>query len=152
MLSLILFVSRRVAIPELAANPLASRIISVMDISEVNFQSFIKVLNVFSPQTCVIEKLDCKSLYSRSSTLTPFFLVAFKIYDVNNDGYVSRSDLFEILSLLIGDNMEEEMIYSLVDTAIKDADTDGDGRISRDEFRCFFKGDDSIVGMMSIEF
>jgi serine/threonine-protein phosphatase 2B regulatory subunit len=44
------------------------------------------------------------------------FIVAFKIYDMDNDGYISNGELFQVLKMMVGTNL------------------DGDGKISYEEF------------------
>ena len=63
------------------------------------------------------------------------YRLAFAIYDVDMDGYLSNGDLFKTLKLLVGDNLNEIQIQQLVDRSIIAIDTDLDGKISYEEFR-----------------
>ena len=60
--------------------------------------------------------------------------VAFKLYDVNNDGYVSNSDLFHVLKAMVGSNLSDVALQQLVDRTIYQGDKDRDGRLSYQEF------------------
>lgn len=61
-------------------------------------------------------------------------LVVFRIYDVNNDGYISNGDLFAVLKIMVGDNLTEVQLQQLVDRTIATGDTDCDGKLSFEEF------------------
>ncbi len=60
--------------------------------------------------------------------------MAFAIYDMDGDGYLSNGDLFKCLKMLVGDNLNDIQIQQLVDRTIIQADEDLDGKISYDEF------------------
>ncbi|KAJ3108532.1 Calcineurin subunit B type 2 [Phlyctochytrium planicorne] len=127
------------AIPELAMNPLANRIVAVIDAEgrrEINFKQFLQNLSVFSKDTKREDKLE----------------FAFKVYDVNGDGYIDNGDLKAILTLMVGRSLREEEIQHLVDKTILEADTiDKDGSISFDEFkRALFSAD--LERVLSIQF
>jgi serine/threonine-protein phosphatase 2B regulatory subunit len=127
------------SIPELSMNPLANRILVVFDKSkkqELNFKEFIDNLSVFSIKTPREKKLK----------------FAFDVYDVDLDGYISKDDLLYITKLLVGSNLNDDQVISLVDQTILDADTlDMDGKISFQEFkRSMFDVDFSSI--LTIEF
>ena len=70
------------------------------------------------------------------------FTVAFDIYDVNGDGYISNGDLFRILKIMVGDNLTEIQLQQLVDRTILKADKDKDGKLSENEFKNFIADSD----------
>ena len=76
--------------------------------------------------------------------------VAFQIYDINGDGFISNGDLFNSLRMLVGDNLTDIQIQQLADRTIIAADKDLDGKISYEEFVEFVK-DVSIKEMFSVE-
>ena len=61
-------------------------------------------------------------------------MFAFKIYDVDKDGYISNGELFQVLKLMVGSNLKDTQLQQIVDKTIIYADKDGDGRVSFDEF------------------
>eukprot|EP00490_Sorites_sp_Unknown_P028263 CAMPEP_0114656894 /NCGR_PEP_ID=MMETSP0191-20121206/13047_1 /TAXON_ID=126664 /ORGANISM="Sorites sp." /LENGTH=126 /DNA_ID=CAMNT_0001875059 /DNA_START=242 /DNA_END=622 /DNA_ORIENTATION=+ len=67
---------------------------------------------------------------------------AFEIYDVNGDGYISNGDLFRILKIMVGDNLNDIQLQQLVDRTILQADKDKDGKLSIQEFQTFIQGCD----------
>eukprot|EP00744_Colponema_vietnamica_P014925 GILI01020898.1.p1 GENE.GILI01020898.1~~GILI01020898.1.p1 ORF type:complete len:178 (-),score=26.17 GILI01020898.1:608-1141(-) len=125
-------------IPELAMNPLVHRVISMFDSDhdqQINFRDFVQALSVFSGRGSREEKLR----------------FAFKVYDIDNDGFINNSELFEILKMMVGSNLSDTQIQQIVDKTITDADTDRDGRLSFEEFvRVMDPGD--IDSKMTIAF
>ena len=61
-------------------------------------------------------------------------LVAFDIYDMDKDGYISNGELFQVLKMMVGSNLKDTQLQQIVDKTIINADTDGDGKISYEEF------------------
>lgn len=61
-------------------------------------------------------------------------LVAFRIYDMDKDGYISNGELFQVLKMMVGNNLKDTQLQQIVDKTIINADKDGDGRISFEEF------------------
>ena len=63
-----------------------------------------------------------------------YFVVAFKIYDIDRDGFISNGELFQVLKMMVGNNLKDTQLQQIVDKTIINADTDGDGKISFEEF------------------
>ena len=59
---------------------------------------------------------------------------AFQIYDINNDGFISNGELFTVLKMMVGNNLNDVQLQQLVDRTIIKADEDLDGKISFAEF------------------
>ena len=55
---------------------------------------------------------------------------AFAVFDVDKDGYITKSELHQVMNRL-GENLTDEQLAAM----IKEADTDGDGKINIAEFR-----------------
>jgi len=62
------------------------------------------------------------------------YTVAFKIYDIDRDGFISNGELFQVLKMMVGNNLKDAQLQQIVDKTIIYADKDGDGKISYDEF------------------
>eukprot|EP00762_Andalucia_godoyi_P001888 ANDGO_06023.mRNA.1 Calcineurin subunit B len=108
-------------IPELAVNPLRARVISIFDTDKdetVNFKEFISALSVFSAKGDKESKLA----------------FAFKIYDLDGDGFITNFELFTVLKMMVGNNLSDVQLQQIVDKTIAEADLDKDGRISMQEF------------------
>ncbi|MEQ2204586.1 Calcineurin subunit B type 1 [Xenoophorus captivus] len=57
-----------------------------------------------------------------------------KIYDMDKDGFISNGELFQVLKMMVGNNLQDTEMQQIVDKTIISADKDGDGRVSFDEF------------------
>lgn len=59
-----------------------------------------------------------------------YIIVAFKIYDIDRDGYISNGELFQVLKMMVGTNLKDAQLQQIVDKTIIYADKDRDGKIS----------------------
>ena len=108
-------------VPELAQNPLVKRVISVFDKNgdgNISFYEFVMGLAKLSSSGSVDDKLR----------------FAFSIYDLDMDGFISNGELFAVLKMMVGDNLNDVQLQQLVDRTIVKADEDFDGKISFPEF------------------
>ena len=97
------------ALPELQSNPLVQRVIDIFDEDqngEVDFKEFIQGLSQFSVKGDKISKLR----------------FVFKIYDIDNDGYISNGELFQVLKMMVGSNLKDTQLQQIVDKTILFAD------------------------------
>jgi serine/threonine-protein phosphatase 2B regulatory subunit len=85
---------------------------------EIDFNEFIEGLSHFSVKSEKDEKLK----------------FAFQIYDIDKDGYISSNELYHVLKQMVGNNLKEAQLQQIVDKTMIYADSDGDGKISYDEF------------------
>ena len=72
--------------------------------------------------------------YETALLLLCYVLVAFRIYDIDQDGFISNGELFQVLKTMVGNNLTEKQLQEIVDKTILYADKDGDGKISYEEF------------------
>lgn len=108
-------------IPAIRANPLASRLMSLFDTDgdgTISFDEFMNVLAVFSSKGNRKDKLR----------------LAFSIYDIDRDGFISPGELFICLKQMCGNHLTDTQLQQVVDKTIRDADSDGDGKVSFVEF------------------
>lgn len=83
-----LSVDEFMSIAELQQNPLVQRVIDIFDADgngEVDFKEFIQGVSQFSVKGDKLSKLR----------------FAFRIYDMDNDGYISNGELFQVRKVLI---------------------------------------------------
>ncbi|EDV19514.1 uncharacterized protein TRIADDRAFT_33396 [Trichoplax adhaerens] len=140
-------------IPELAINPLGDRIIesffwdSTNNGAEpsINFRQFMRTLALFRP--CKPNEKPQAIEEIREQKLK----YAFKMYDLDHDGKISRHELLDILHMMVGTNISDEQLGCIADRAIVEADTDEDGCISFDEFKKALEKVD-VEQKMSIRF
>jgi len=116
-------------LPQIASNPLAGRMMAIFDEDgngNVDFQEFINGLSVFSNKGNKEEKIR----------------YAFKVYDIDRDGYISNGELFIVLKMMVGSNLKDQQLQQIVDKTIMEADLDHDGKISFEEFSQFISNTD----------
>ncbi|VDO81751.1 unnamed protein product [Heligmosomoides polygyrus] len=116
-----LSVEEFMSLPELQQNPLVQRVIDIFDEDgngEVDFREFIQGISQFSVKGDKNVKLK----------------FAFRIYDIDRDGFISNGELFQVLKMMVGNNLKDSQLQQIVDKTILFHDKDGDGRISFQEF------------------
>lgn len=111
----------------------------------MDFKEFIEALSTFSSKGSAESKLK----------------FAFEIYDIDRDGYISNGELFivkhskeadyrsligQVLKMMVGNNLRDSQLQQIVDKTIMEADKDGTGRISFEEFKRVVGGTD-VSGM-----
>merc|ERR1711997_1149897 len=101
---------------------------------EVDFKEFIQGVSQFSVKGDKNSKLR----------------FAFKIYDIDNDGYISNGELFQVLKMMVGNNLKDTQLQQIVDKTILFADKDGDGKISFEEF-CDIVGNTDVHKKMVVD-
>ncbi|XP_059173207.1 calaxin-like isoform X1 [Physella acuta] len=74
-----------------------------------------------------------------NGTLDDHIQLCFDVYDLNNDGYIVREEMFQLLkSCLVKAPTEEdpdELVKELVEIVMKKLDCDHDGRVSLSDFK-----------------
>ncbi len=137
-------------IPELAINPLGDRIIHAffMDSpdSKINFRQFMRTLSLFRP----IKNHD-KDVENACNSRDNKLKFAFRMYDLDNSGAVTRDELLVILQMMVGSNITEEQLGSIADRTIAEADEDASGAITYENFVKALERSD-VEQMMSIRF
>jgi Ca2+-binding EF-hand superfamily protein len=48
--------------------------------------------------------------------------VAFRLYDLNDDGYITQDEVAAIIKLMVGTNLSDEQINRIAYRTLKDAD------------------------------
>lgn len=111
------------SVPELKENPLVKRVVDVFDddlSGEVDFKEFVLGLAQFA--------------VARDQEIDRKLRFAFRIYDMDRDGYISNGELFEVLKMMVGKNLNDNQLQQIVDKTILYLDKDADGKISFEEF------------------
>ncbi|WZH44933.1 CNB1-calcineurin B regulatory subunit [Fusarium acuminatum] len=122
------------SLPQISSNPLATRMIAIFDEDgggDVDFQEFVTGLSAFSSKGNKEQKLR----------------FAFKVYDIDRDGYISNGELFIVLKMMVGSNLKDQQLQQIVDKTIMEADLDKDGKISFEEFTKMVEGTDISMSM-----
>jgi hypothetical protein len=103
---------------------------------DVDFQEFVTGLSAFSSKGNKEEKLR----------------FAFKVYDIDRDGYISNGELFIVLKMMVGNNLKDIQLQQIVDKTIMEADKDQDGKISFEEFTDMVENTDVSLSMTLSKF
>jgi serine/threonine-protein phosphatase 2B regulatory subunit len=98
---------------------------------DVDFQEFVSGLSAFSSKGNKEQKLR----------------FAFKVYDIDRDGYISNGELFIVLKMMVGSNLKDQQLQQIVDKTIMEADLDRDGKISFEEFTKMVENCDVSMSM-----
>ena len=64
---------------------------------DVDFQEFVSGLSAFSSKGNKEEKLK----------------FAFKVYDIDRDGYISNGELFIVLKMMVGSNLKDNQLQQV---------------------------------------
>lgn len=136
-------------------NPLVMRVIDAFGDNgdnKINFKMFIETLSVFSTKATQDEKLKCTHMACmRPFRVSSRSIVAFSIYDTSGDGYIDSDELYQVLKVMVrfvylllptsqshyvqvGSNLPDSQLKSICKNVIIEADEDGDGLLSYDEF------------------
>ncbi|OBT57976.1 calcineurin subunit B [Pseudogymnoascus sp. 24MN13] len=98
---------------------------------DVDFQEFVSGLSAFSSKGNKEQKLR----------------FAFKVYDIDRDGYISNGELYIVLKMMVGSNLKDQQLQQIVDKTIMEADLDRDGKISFEEFAKMVENTDVSMSM-----
>lgn len=90
---------------------------------------------------------DIESIVADTVLLLP---VAFKVYDMDRDGFISNGELFLVLKMMVGSNLKDNQLQQIVDKTIMEADKDLDGKISFEEFLVMVENTD-VAKQMTLE-
>ena len=88
------------ALPQISSNPLATRMIAIFDEDgggDVDFQEFVSGLSAFSSKGNKEEKLR----------------FAFRVYDIDRDGFISNGELFIVLKMMVGSNLKDQQLQQV---------------------------------------
>jgi len=119
-------------IPELAINPLADRIVDAFFTDKkgdyVNFRQFMATLAIFRPMSRKTQETDVNS---RDKKLR----FVFGLYDIDNDGKISKTELQTVLRLMVGSNINAEQLSHIAERTILESDLSHDRAIDFEEFQ-----------------
>lgn len=123
------------------SNLFTDKVFQVFDIKQndvIDFDEFVRSLSVFHPNAPLAEKAG----------------FAFRIYDLDNTGWIEPGEIKRFLAALLKDNpaitLDEAEIDSIVDQTFAEADVAGDGHISSQEWQQLVQRSPDIISYMTL--
>ncbi|KAJ4462171.1 putative calcineurin B [Paratrimastix pyriformis] len=94
------------------------------------------------------------SVFSKKGTLEEKLRFSFNVYDVDQDGFIDRRELFEILRACLSEDqmgLTPDQARVMVDATFREADVNRDGRISFEEYKGLIMRNPALLKNMTLE-
>ncbi|CAL0330854.1 unnamed protein product [Lupinus luteus] len=123
-------------------NLFADRVFDMFDIKHngaIDFGGFVRSMSIFHQNAPEEEKIE----------------FAFKLFDLRQSGYIEHRELKEmVLATLIESDVTvpDDVAESIVEKTIKEADTNGDGKIDKEEWKQYVAKNPSLLKIMTLPY
>ncbi|XP_044477372.1 calcineurin B-like protein 8 [Mangifera indica] len=121
-------------------NLFANRIFDLFDVKRngvIDFEDFVRSLSVFHPDAPEANKVA----------------FAFRLYDLHQTGCIEREEVKEMVLALLGESdlkLSNDVVESVVERTMLEADTKGDGKIDMEEWKEFVAKNPNILKIMTL--
>lgn len=123
-------------------NLFADRIFDLFDVKHngvIEFGEFVRSLSIFHPDAPESEKIS----------------FAFNLYDLRHTGFIEREELKEMVIAILNESdlhLSEDVVEQIVDKTFNQADSNGDGRIDKDEWKEFASKNPALLKNMTLPY
>ncbi|KAH1249198.1 Calcineurin B-like protein 9 [Glycine max] len=134
-------------------NLFANRIFDLFDVKKkgvIDFEDFVRSLNVFHPNASLEDKIACKL-----KLVWYLVSVSFRLYDLHNTGFIERPEVKQMLIALLFESdmkLADDVIETILDKTFVEADLNQDGKIDTEEWETFVKKNPSLLKIMTLPY
>eukprot|EP00924_Labyrinthula_sp_SR-Ha-C_P004067 maker-scaffold_3-snap-gene-13.43-mRNA-1 protein AED:0.03 eAED:0.03 QI:109/1/1/1/0/0/6/88/201 len=100
------------------------------------------------------EFVESLSVLSARGTLDEKIRFAFKMYDLDNDGYISKQELGDMLQSGLAESRvlaTHEYISMIVETSFREADLNADGYIDQNEYKVLMEKNPTMLDNFTLD-